>query len=335
MHDAFIRALESRRESLNARFAYARRVNRRLDPDAFQNYLVTCVDPVVAALHEHGSSDAEIEELTVMLFGLSLDLVGRDLAGPGARHTAISFLWRELLPRVPAHLVAGGRDFVAALSNGAHNIATHATADAMGWLDRMEDLAARCRDVEELLRLGQVLAWRFGMAHLRDSAVGEWAKLPEGLRRSALDVDPGADLGAVEAGLADRWWRPSAEPIGARTPRMVASVGGFRGFGGPFTCPPGVLEVEGQLYALDNQYCYSIHEDCFGATLLRCGTSIPDGPSRGGAFAVAKDGGVRHGSQLLKFPLLHGVESWASSSDTLAIATTTSHNVTLVAMVAR
>lgn len=333
LHTAFVRALEAQRASLNGRFAAARRVHRGLEADAFGKHIVTCVEPIVAAVADRGTDPETVADLTESLFDLSLDLVARDLAGPGARHPGISLLWRELLPQIPVFVAEGGRDFVAALSNAIHNLAIQPAADHMRWLDRMEDLAPGAGGVDELLRLGQVLAWVCGMAHYRETAIEAWRGLPFTLRQRSLYLDATADPEEVEERLSLRWWAPSHAFADRWTPRVVATVGGFRGFGGPFMCPPGVFQVEGRLYLVDSEACFSLHADCFGAVLLRQGAALPEGEAARSAFSVTKGGEVRRGTETLRVAPFTDVGSWAATEDTLVVTSTTSHAVSIVAVV--
>src|SRR5262249_19892009 len=88
--------LRSGRAEFNARFAAARHVHPNLDAAAFAEFLGTAVDELAQAV-ERVRPD-HLGAVTMAAYDAALELVGQNLAGPGARQPAIEEGWRRVLP---------------------------------------------------------------------------------------------------------------------------------------------------------------------------------------------------------------------------------------------
>jgi hypothetical protein len=197
----------------------------------------------------------------------------------------------------------------------------------------MAELGPRARDTDELLALGQVLAWRVGMAHWRQSAIERWTLLTPALQRAVFDHAPDNARVTTEllrARLESRWNDPTA-PVDT-TPRarleVVARVGDFKGLGGVFLRPPRVFAHDGALFATDGTVHVSLHADPFGATWL----TEHDAPAASAVsppWTLARTA-IKRDEASLKLPALAHATSVASVHDTLAFTLPDSHRVTLV-----
>lgn len=131
--------------------------------------------------------------------------------------------------------------------------------DAPAWLERLiaaattAGAAAAADSSPDLLRrLGVVAAWRSGAVRLRRAALTSAGRVPADAACAALSLP---ELGAehlallLERHAADPWWWPDGDGVrgagvGPGRP-VVARLGGFRGFGGPWARPPRVLGALG------------------------------------------------------------------------------------------
>ncbi|MBN1672012.1 MAG: hypothetical protein JXR37_13315 [Kiritimatiellae bacterium] len=332
----FADCLARNRARFNARVALARHLHRDFEPDAFRAHLQDAAEPVVRAVAEAcpGAADAAAEAA----FAVSLRLFGCGHIVRGPSFPLIQAAWRTLLTQVPHLLTAGPGTLLAGVSNAICNLASAPGANAELWLADMRRAAPLCGCADELIDAGKVLAWRRGMAHYRAGALAVWRRLPERLARVTLGLEPdaGPSPRALRRLLADPWRRPgTGEREGAGTLALVAQLGGFRGFGGPFICPPKVGLQEGALLAFDAESCWTVHADCFGATLQRHAGSSPKRES-----GVVRDwrlsagGEVSRGLLKERFALLQGASSTAATAHTLAVTVPQSHKVFLVAEVA-
>ena len=328
-------ALERGRKLYNAKFALARRMNRRLDPDKFSRHMISAVDPIVrsAARVNPGLVDGVVEAL----FDLSLELVAREYLGPGARYPLMDAAWHDLLPRIPHLMIKAPYRLAASISNGVYNLCEEKSADPRGWIDLMIACGQDCSSVESFLELGQAAAWRFGLAHFREGALAIWNNLPEKLKLAVLGLPENTRLenDAWSDLLADPWRPPSLLGRGGGTKKLdlAAIVGGFRGFGGPFIRPPQVTVVDGRIFAFDSEFCWSVHADFFGATLKRFGRDVPSGAgAEKSEFSVNKDGVVQNGQLAARFPFLADYTSYTSANGALAVTVRRSHRVFILAV---
>lgn len=295
---AFAAVLEDRRERYNAAFTAARHRRPALKGPAFLEHLRLRVDPIVAAMPLEGRAPA-----CDALYDLSLELVGCDLFN---RYPAVSEGWRRLLPHVAPLLAANPRRLAASLTNALSNLSEQG-ARATWWLERM--LTLRVGDVDTLLSVGQVLAWRAGLPHYRAGALDLCARLDPAL------TGVGGDLDALRA---DPWLTPDNPDPGAR-PRVVFRVGGFRGFGGPFIAPPEVRYAgDNRFFVGDGECWWLLIADGYGTSLHRLAQE-PAGLCSEGPDARA----VRE---------LRDISSEASGTRSLAVARRLSHYVWVCAV---
>ncbi|MEW6266027.1 MAG: hypothetical protein AB1641_23385 [Thermodesulfobacteriota bacterium] len=325
-------ALERGRESFNARFAYARSVNRGLEPEHLGWILSRLADPIVRAVA--AEYPAVVDTVAGRLFDLALELLGRDCLGPSTTRPVINEAWRDLLPQL-ARLLGQDPTLAAAVSNAVYNLARQSDSAARKWMAIMGRLAPKCQDGRVFLQAGQAAAWRCGLAHLRAGALETARALPEAILKEIFDSPPAGREEILQT-LADPWAR--LENIGrsqsGRFLRQVARLGGFRGFGGVFLNPPEVATADGFLCAFDQESCFTLHADCYGATVLRFGTDLPPGVHSGPPdFKVEANGRVSKDGVSFVFPHLKNSSSRAADQNTLAVTLPRSHYVYLVALV--
>ena len=133
------------------------------------------------------------------------------------------------------------------------------------------------------------------------------------------------------AGIADPWKLPGMN--GKQKLAIVGKLGGFRGFGGTFVCPPAAIAIDNQLFIYDDEQCWSLHADCFGAILKRYGSDLPDGHESQGRFKLSPNGIAIDDRFTVRFPFLQKASSYASDDHTLAVTLPHSHKVYLIAAI--
>jgi hypothetical protein len=246
-------------------------------------------------------------------------------------------VWRELLPVAAARVAREPGRLAACASNAIVNLSTTGGARPREWLDRMIGLAGKCADTTAMLECGKILAWQAGMAQYRTGALHTAATLRHELAAAALGL-PQETLAdevsrTIERLKADPWLTSIAALGQADAPpiiRIVAQVGAFRGFGGPFIRPPKVVHDSGAIYALDGEGVWQLVADAYGANLIR--TNPRDFPPSGSNGAtIGRNGDVRWGTDRARFPNLTHPVSSAGDDHTLAVTLPTSHHVFLIA----
>ena len=324
--EQFARVLRSSRDELNARFAEARQRQPALAADAFLDFLRDVVDPLICAVDK--ACPERSDAVALAAYDVALELVAQRIAGAGARGSAIDTTWRRLLPTIARIVAAEPPRVLASLTNAAHQLEATPGAKPGAWIDDMARLGPECSNVEDLLRVGQIAAWRAGLAHFRRGAIGVAAVLPESLALLAVAAAPSTKWPEIEAGLlASEWFDPArpderrvsgkGEPLRAR-----AMVGAFRGFGGVFLEPPRVTHVRGHFHVSSGDQCWLLTADLYGATFHRVApndVALPKPVASVPAGVRLPDG-------------CGSVTSVASSETTLAVTRSMTHQVMLLAL---
>ena len=326
--------LRAERHQLNERFAVARLRHPDLDAEAFAGFIRGAVDPLVGAVAR--TRFERVTDVTLAAYDIALELVGQKLVGRSARTPHVGGAWRRILPEVAPLVAADPQRMIGAVCNASHHVSSTPGARPGAWIDLMVRLAGQCSDTATFLTLGQVAAWRAGMAHFRESALAAADKLPESLALAAMDA-PGAHWSQVRDRLStDPWYDPATPNDTSAVPRIVARAGAFRGFGGLFTEPPTVAMADGQLLVRGGSECWLLTADAFGATFhravpeeferARAQSALPEGVSVRGATATIRGTGVA-----LPNGFGEATSAWANRT-TLALTSAYTHAVVLIAV---
>ena len=322
--------LRSGRAELNAQFAAARHQLPHLDGAAFAAFLKSTVDPWVVATA--GLAPERVTEVAGAGFEVGLELVGQRLAGPAALDPWIGEGLRRLLPVAARAAAADPARAMTALANALHQLATTPEARPADWIAVLAELAPRAGDLDELLRAGQVAAWRAGLAHFRAGALAVADALPAELALAAVGAGPEADWKELRRALErDPWFVPgSGEPAVG----VARTAGAFRGFGGLFTAPPRVAAGGGQLLVTSGGETWVLCADAFGATFHRAGE---EPPAKAGTGSLPEGGRLTPGAlawqgATIALPPCRKVTSFAALPSTLALTFELTHEVVLVAV---
>lgn len=323
--------LRSGREQYNARFALARRRWPELDAEHFAFFLTTYVAPLVTLTEQARPGSAVA--VTEAAYDVGLELVGQRLAGCEARYSAINELWIRTLEPVAARVAEAPARVLPALCNAAHQLATTPGAHASAWCAQLADLGSQCTEVDTFLRLGQVLAWRAGLAHYRRSALAAADLLPPSLALAAVGAPTRPIWPELRSRLAaDPWHDPRRNgqgPPPLPRPQVVSLAGAFRGFGGLFMEPPRVAATNGQLLVRSGDEAWLLAADVFGATFHRAT------PAESAAYAVPVNAGAALPQAIARderVAALGEITSTARCGPTLAFTGTLTHQVVLVAL---
>jgi hypothetical protein len=164
-------------------------------------------------------------------------------------------------PRCGVLLVRHPEQLLAMLSNAVVQLQKFVPARTVDWLDAMTRLAPQATSIEEMRTLGQLLAWRVGVAHFRVSALEASRRLPEALALAAFDLPADGQWRSVcEAMLADPWH--GSPPAGAGI-----MFGAFTGFGGDFAEPPALAAADEGFWVRSGERYFLLVADRYGALL--------------------------------------------------------------------
>ncbi|MFZ1983006.1 MAG: hypothetical protein WAU91_01255 [Desulfatitalea sp.] len=333
----FAAVLRANRTDFNARFSMARRRFPGIDKQVFAAFLENRVVPVVEAVE--AVQPERVAEAVYAAFDVGLELAGQQLIGCGAQSPAMDAGWRDLLPAV-APLVAQGPDrLLPALSNALYNLAHTTGARPAFWIEEMQRLSPLCTDSSVFLKVGQVVAWRAGMAHLRQGALATAAALSPVLALAAVGGPADADWPDLLSRLrTDPWCDPSTTTSPDRpaaTFGEVARVGGFRGFGGPFIAPPLVACDGDHFWVRSADECWLLMADCFGHTFHRA--TLAEFDAAAGSKASPKDVQIRGTKitcreRIMDLVDLESFSSSAANRHTLALTSPQTHSIVLISL---
>ncbi len=333
--EPFADVLRSSREEFNEQFAHARRQRPSLQGAAFSAFLADCADPVVNAVAA-ARPDA-VRETVVAAYEAGLELVGQGLAGPGARLPIINEGWRRLLPAAAELIAAAPGRVIGSICNALHQLAATPDARPGQWLDEMRLLAPRVgADVESFLGAGQIAAWRAGLAHFREGALAVADTLPEALALQAVGAAENDAWPTLRQGFrADPWFVPGV--AATHEPRVAGRAGAFRGFGGLFTRPPLVAGDGRQWFVRDEDRCWLLTADAFGATFHRASKEEFDQaaqqpPMPPSLRVSANRTTLIRDRKNLTLPLSGPITSSGMAGATLALTTAHSHAVYFITL---
>ncbi|PJJ17054.1 hypothetical protein SAMN05216517_104216 [Janthinobacterium sp. OK676] len=316
---AFASVLASGRAQFNGRAAEARRRFPALDMAAFGAFLHDGVDPLVLAVA--AAAPERVGGVTLAAYDMALELVGHGLAGPAAKNPFLNTVWRELAPLFAPLLATAPVDVLGMLSNAAIHIASVAGARPAQWQAGMAAVAPQVGSVAQLRAVGQVLAWRAGVAHFRQGALAAADTLPPALALAAFD-EPGAQWPQVHAQLLDYPWRGNAEG---------REFGSFSGLGGDFGTPPQVRATNDGFIVRSAERHYLLVADAYGAVLHSATAQEYEQATTGMPSSVRLDGATVHvGARSIALDLPAGDIAIAANAHTLAITSPWTHAIRLL-----
>jgi hypothetical protein len=289
---ALATVLANGRPHFNTRVQEARHRHPSFDTRAFAAFLADALDPIataVAALAPDRTAD-----VVVAAYDLALELVAQGLGGPAARNPAAQRAWIDVAPRCPRLLAQHPVDVLGLLGNAALHVAAVAGARLDEWLAGMARHVEAVQDLAQLRALGQLLAWRAGLAHFREGALAAAHALPPALALAAVGADANEAWGVVQARLREEpWWDPDTQRREAAEAGREA--GAFAGFGGPFAQPPSVRKAPHGFWVRSGDRHWLLVADACGAVLLPATAAEFDAAPAPAAPARAR----LHGTQLM------------------------------------
>ena len=316
---AFASLLASGRAQFNARAAEARRRFPALDMAAFGAFVRDGVDPLVVAVA--AAAPERVGGATLAAYDMALELVGHGLAGPAAKNPFLNTVWRELAPQFALLLASAPVDALGMLSNAAIHIACVAGARPAQWQRELAALAPQIATLAQLRAVGQVLAWRAGVAHFRQGALAAADTLPPALALAAFG-EPGASWPQVHAQLMANPWRGNAEG---------REFGSFSGLGGDFATPPLVRATDDGFIVRSAERHYLLVADACGAVLHSATAQEFDHAQTGAPASVRLDGAtLQIGARRIELDVPAGDIAIAANAHTLAVTSPWTHAIRLL-----
>jgi hypothetical protein len=258
----FANVLSAGRAQFNQRVTEARRRFPAFDTNAFADFLQAGVDRVVRSVVE--IAPEQVPLVVMAAYDIALELIGQALAGPGSRITLVDQVWHDVAPKYARLAAQYPAEVLGSLSNAAIYIAKTSNARNGQWVAEMIALAPHATSLPYLQAIGQVLAWRAGLAHFRTGAIEAADQLPENVALAAFGVANSMPWTTVrDQLLADPWWKPDRE----NRDSAGMEIGGFDGFGGEFAAPPEVRACQEGFVVKSTDRYFLLIADAYGGAL--------------------------------------------------------------------
>ena len=316
---ALARVLAADRTHFNQRVAETRHRHAGFDIEGFTAFATGTLADVVEAVA--AVAPERTHAVTLRAWDMALELVAQGWAGPTARTPWLDRAWSELAP-VLARLIADHPQAVlASVGNAVIALSQWPEVRVAEWIASMHPLGGKVKDLATLRALGELLAWRCGMAQYRHGALQAGDALSPDLALAALGVVD-VDWPALRAALlADPWYDPRGR--GHDLPGCGRSVGAFIGFGGRFAQPPELRACDDGFLVRSAERHFLLLADRYGAVLL---------PASGAAFAAAPVADGTKPPPAVVAALDWPVDAFTAvcNAHTLAVCTPYSHHVAVL-----
>ena len=325
---AFAEVLRAGRAEFNRRHAQARHRYPGMDDEAFLALLGGPIDALVAQVA--AVSAQAVPRVVDSIFDITLGLVGQRWLGPGGRAPGIIDLWLAMAQNAPQFIAQDPQRLLSATANAQVHWSQH--GDGLAWSQTLITLATRAPNVDELLRAGQVAAWRHGLAHYRESALERARQLPRELTALAFGVGLRQwEDHFLDQMQADRWFRPDQPDAHAR-PAVVAKVGAFIGFGGGFEAPPLASMNGNDLLLQTGKAQFLVFADAYGSSLQpTCGPAVVSAQALPAGWRM-QAGELIHRGGRLNFSKDGPITSAVARADTLLVTHAYTHAATVIAL---
>ncbi|TWI66485.1 hypothetical protein IP91_02302 [Pseudoduganella lurida] len=261
-------ALEAARPQLNRRIAEVRTGGAGFEAATLTAFLTMAVDPIAMAVA--AVDVARVTPAVQAAIDVALTFGVADPA-QASRAALLATTWQALVSACAPLIAADPARVLGMLGNAALHI-DRSGGRSGEWRDLMAVSTAQLvsmagsdprvdtsSTVEQLAALGQLLAWRAGLAHFREGALAAGAALPESVAVAALGMETAMTWPAVAAALhANPWWG---------TPDADLATGAFTGLGGAFAGPPAVVPCVEGFFVDGRERHHLLIADRYGAVL--------------------------------------------------------------------
>lgn len=330
-HPILARVLETHREEFNGAFMAHWRIHPELTAADVLKPLDTLLSPLVSA-----AAGKSVEEATTLAEGACrhiMTLAAKGYGSRGAWGPLGERVWGDLLVPMAPMLCRCGPTLLATLLNAVCRLGSLGEGVVSTWSAAMAQGAALVKDEGALLALGRVLAWKNGLPFNRSEALGLLDAMAPELRVVAFpEIKDEKSWPAIKRSMeANPWLVPGSKTMGLR---LVATVGGFRGLGGPFLAPPELCRVGETFYCRSAGLFFALQVDGFGQSVHKV-PFLPEGegpqPTESSAPTLV-EGVLTLGKQTLELNAPGRLTSFARGPNTFAFTVSLSHLIFFVAL---
>jgi hypothetical protein len=261
---ALTAALSADRLLYNSQLTMLRSRQPNLDFKAVKEFLRVAIDPIVRAVQVVDPDRCRF--VTQACFEQMLVLSEHALLGKDARSLLIQATWQQVVPKLASNLTRDAAAVLALVTNAIDRIATTPNTRPESWISGMTTIAPMLDGVEQIRAVGQILAWRAGLAQYRYGALKAARELPDRVGSAVFSSSVGSWQESVEQYLRQPWWHGENSLSPATSQGM--RVGAFAGWDGAFMTPPKLRAAAEGFWVASGARCFHLLADAFGAVLI-------------------------------------------------------------------
>jgi hypothetical protein len=276
---ALTAALSADRSLYNSQLTMLRSRQPELDFKTVKEFLRIAIDPIVRAVQIADPDRCQF--VTQACFEQMLILSEHALLGNNARSLLIQATWQQVVPKLASNLTRDPAAVLALVTNAIDRIATTPNSRPESWISGMATIAPMLDGIEQIRIVGQILAWRAGLAQYRQGALKAARELPGRVGSAMFSSSVRSWQASVEQHLQQPWWH-GENSLSPDTSQGVR-VGAFAGWDGAFMTPPKLRAAAEGFWVASGERCFHLVADAFGAVLI---------PSNEVHFAAATTDGV-------------------------------------------
>ncbi len=295
-----IELIKEKAETLNSLIRSANAISGRFNQARIPLWFQEIIQPVFQNLYKFDKSSTE------KLFNLLFEDMLNSISGKHQdTEWATTVSSRLLIGLNPAICAQNPAKLFHPIICAFNKISKHSRESAKLWIEIMQQIIPEVKNLNELLFLGRVAAWRCGMAHLRDLI-----DFSQQIDEKFVSIIFPEDIKTI----SERW--------GKNTDQKGISIGAFSGLNGKFLVPPKITSQENMIFVSDGFSTNAIFVDRYGATLQECNSGISD--SLKFSLTPLKSAPENSAKILKKY---EDLTSWVYQHSTLFLTTASSHSV--------
>ena len=269
LKEEFKKFLVSKKQEFN-KIYYIQSLNySSLESKNFSDTLEHLIDLLSSEISEELCNKVEFYKFCEICFTKVLEMVARNFLGENSTKPDFSKTWLNFLKTSGILVFLNPEFYFIYLPNSLINLQAEKNFLVENWLNELHKFIQKGYNLDLLLKLGFILAWKHGIAKYREKAL----EYLETLTPTEINLLFNINLKPEEKSIFfyklknNPYQPPHLYNITSREPQLVFHLaGGFLGFGEKFYFPPRFVNGCSN-YITDGVKVYKIYSDYFGISL--------------------------------------------------------------------
>lgn len=211
-----------------------------------------------------------MENLTEIVFTKTLEMQAKKLIGENSHYPKFLGRWEYILESLGNSCYPHLEFLFSYLPNALLNLQKEKKFPIDSWIEDYIKIIPLCEDNTQLLHVGFVLAWKHGLAKLREQSLEFLNELPTNLIQLIFEINILQEKKKlfIEFIKQNPWVDPKSFETKNTNPKMkVHVVGGYASLDGVFQHPPIFYQGHANIVT-DGQKIFEIHADFFGVSFV-------------------------------------------------------------------